>query len=959
MEKAIQAAGKPRTVEEFKKALVSGGIDVASYRDAWNRPYRLVSSALSKYGVRTDLKTVRVFGGAAKPKTDIVPVTQQFITFALRSAGPDGIEDTEDDFDVARFPILLSEESAPEALGTKEQAGGVPHGTGTISGFVTDPSGAAIPSVTVTLIDATGRSNSAATNNWGIFHFRSVPAGIYSLEVSAPGFTKYIISEVPVSEGRTSTVELAMQVGSVSESVLVEAQSPTINTQNAQVSQSAEVSATPRVREYFPETLLWLPEVITDSRGIAHAQLDFADSVTTWKVAVIASTMDGRMAEAESDVRTFQPLFLDFNPPAVLTEGDKIELPVAVRNYQDHEQKADVTLQPNDWSIAQGSATQGLMVPANSSVNATYVVQAKKMSDKAKQRITVGAGSNVSTGSNNDAIEKSLRVHPDGQEIVQSSGDFVLGDTAFVVTIPANAKPNSVRGELRLYPNVASLLLESASAILIAPHGCAEQTISAGYANLVAWRFARAAGIIDPRIEKRAMTNVHIAVERLKAFQHSGGGISYWGAGEADIAVSAYALSFLIEAEPMAAMDRDDIQALASWLENRQQKDGTWISAAGNAALKERQTLLLTGVVMKALAAAKKAGLKIRAASLSGAYHHVARFIDSTDEPYMLAQFILAAIDSGDESVLGDAVARLTALGRDERGGVYWDLKTNTPFYGWGTAGRYETTGLVVSALSAWRAAHPDSAGVEGPIRRGVAFLLRGRDATGGWYSTQSTVRAMRALADASVALGGFGGTGGTMDVRSNGRLIKVVAMPGDPKATDPITVDLSAFLPAGENRIALTPSAGMQAAMMRYSTTHWVPWEPAKVRTSAELRLAVQFDRLESRAGELVRCTAKAERVGFRGYGMMLAEIGLPPGAEVDRASLESIIDESNGVDHYEILPDRVVLYLWPAAGGSSFEFLVSARVPMVAKSGPSILYDYYNPEAMAEVPPVLWTVK
>ena len=92
----------------------------------------------------------------------------------------------------------------------------------------------------------------------------------------------------------------------------------------------------------------------------------------------------------------------------------------------------------------------------------------------------------------------------------------------------------------------------------------------------------------------------------------------------------------------------------------------------------------------------------------------------------------------------------------------------------------------------------------------------------------------------------------------------------------------------------------------------------------------------------------------------MMLAEIGLPPGAEVDRASLESVMDDTSlGVDRYDILPDRILFYLWPKAGGASFDFDLHARTPMVAKSSASVLYDYYNPEALSEVLPLRWTIK
>ena len=55
----------------------------------------------------------------------------------------------------------------------------------------------------------------------------------------------------------------------------------------------------------------------------------------------------------------------------------------------------------------------------------------------------------------------------------------------------------------------------------------------------------------------------------------------------------------------------------------------------------------------------------------------------------------------------------------------------------------------------------------------------------------------------------------------------------------------------------------------------------------------------------------------GYNGYGMMLAEIGLPPGADVDRASLDHTMKESNwGLDQYDVLPDKLVIYLWPRAG-------------------------------------------
>jgi len=92
----------------------------------------------------------------------------------------------------------------------------------------------------------------------------------------------------------------------------------------------------------------------------------------------------------------------------------------------------------------------------------------------------------------------------------------------------------------------------------------------------------------------------------------------------------------------------------------------------------------------------------------------------------------------------------------------------------------------------------------------------------------------------------------------------------------------------------------------------------------------------------------------------MMLGEIGLPPGADVDRASLESAMKNSGwAFSQYDVLPDRVVVYLWAQAGGIDFDFKFRPRFALTAKAAPSVVYDYYNPEARAVVLPATFVVR
>jgi hypothetical protein len=124
-------------------------------------------------------------------------------------------------------------------------------------------------------------------------------------------------------------------------------------------------------------------------------------------------------------------------------------------------------------------------------------------------------------------------------------------------------------------------------------------------------------------------------------------------------------------------------------------------------------------------------------------------------------------------------------------------------------------------------------------------------------------------------------------------------------------------------------------------------------------LRLAVHFDKTQASPGDAIDCRVEVERIGGQGWGMMLAEIGVPPGSDVDRASLENAVAASGWqLNHYEVLPDRILVYVWPSAGGTKFHFSFKPRFEMHAYSAPSTLYDYYNPEAYVAIAPEMFHI-
>src|SRR5437588_758091 len=75
---------------------------------------------------------------------------------------------------------------------------------GTLLGNVNDPSGAAVASAVVKLVNrGTGISSQTATNDSGSYTFQNVPAGTYDLTVTAPGFSSYAVEGIDLNVNTT------------------------------------------------------------------------------------------------------------------------------------------------------------------------------------------------------------------------------------------------------------------------------------------------------------------------------------------------------------------------------------------------------------------------------------------------------------------------------------------------------------------------------------------------------------------------------------------------------------------------------------------------------------------------------------------------------------------------------------------------------------------------------------
>src|SRR6185369_14041560 len=110
--------------------------------------------------------------------------------------------------------------------------------TGVIRGTVQDPSGAVLVAVHVLLLDrARNQSWEQTTNEEGFFEFRALPLGHYRVELEQHGFKKAVIEDITLQVAQTESLKVTLDLGSVSESVVVHADSGLLEASDASLSQ--------------------------------------------------------------------------------------------------------------------------------------------------------------------------------------------------------------------------------------------------------------------------------------------------------------------------------------------------------------------------------------------------------------------------------------------------------------------------------------------------------------------------------------------------------------------------------------------------------------------------------------------------------------------------------------------------------------------------------------------------
>jgi len=148
-----------------------------------------------------------------------------------------------------------------------------------LNGTITDEAGRVVVKANITLRSLdTGQTFAAASSDSGYYAMTSLPPGRYELSVSDPGFGTYTRTGVELTVGQTATINVTLKVASVKEVVVVNTETPVVETTRSEISQvidKQQVQNLPISARLFTDFALLTPSVATSRTSLGTTFTEF------------------------------------------------------------------------------------------------------------------------------------------------------------------------------------------------------------------------------------------------------------------------------------------------------------------------------------------------------------------------------------------------------------------------------------------------------------------------------------------------------------------------------------------------------------------------------------------------------------------------------------------------------------------------------------------------------------
>jgi len=899
---------------------------------------------------------------------------------AVRSAGPDGQFNTGDDL------IQRLEDPGCIFLGSSkidlqfEHDRGPFNGLAEIAGIVLDASGAGVPRATVKVLEiGAGVEHTVTAGADGRFSLAGVRPGRYNIQVSYAGFLT-AARELSLEPRDRAVLSVMLNVGAVTNTVEVMAaagmaaaplqfEGRAVRTvaalnapvamrdapmpENAVLRKSDQAPATePHVRSWFPESLYVAAEIITDQQGRASITIPIADNITTWRMAMLASTAHGALGSGTSSVKVFQDFFTDLDLPVTLTQGDQVSIPVGVYNYSGARGNVRLQLQQDEWFSTQDPLDKTLAVDSGRVGASQFTIEAKRIG---KFKLTLKAQMD-DPAKRADIVVREIEVVPNGREQTVAFNGRLDSAVRHQLDFPSASIPDASAIFVRLYPGPLSQVIEGMDSLLRMPFGCFEQTSSTTYPNVLALDYMKRTKKATPEVHAKAEGFIANGYQRLLTFEVPGGGFSWFGNAPANKILTSYGLMEFGDMSKIYDVDRKVIGRTQQWLAGQQQADGSWKpdSTFINEGATNRYNADLLRITAYIAWSLENTGYQGPAVEKAKQFIETHLNAESRARPdaYTLALLANFAVDYAKDRALTSRVFELLLDARTEQDDKAWWKTEETSVYATGPSAIVETTGLAVQALLKW--------GGNGTVAaKAINYIVAKKDAAGTWGTTQATVMALRALL-LSTEKGGATAKG-AVEVVLNGKTAARLTLTAE--NNDLLHQFALKGLAAQSANLVEIRFTGEGSLAYQVAGRYFLPWNQKPA--NEPLSISVSYDRTRLAQDDIATATATVRNNLAKTANMVMVDLGIPPGFELLTEDLqtyrEKSADKKNGrLEKFNLTATQAILYFDSIAPRAelALTFRLRAKYPIRARTFASRVYEYYSPEVSSLASPVQFEV-
>jgi CD109 antigen len=687
----------------------------------------------------------------------------------------------------------------------------------------------------------------------------------------------------------------------------------------------ASAPEVPRVRQFFPETWVWEPTLLTDETGKARLSLTTPDSITGWQlsvVSIVSGSENSGIGFGEANLVAFQEFFVEPSLPYSAVRGETFSVRVDVFNYLEQEQEVLLELQEDAGFQLLNEKEVSVKVPPSSVTPVFFDIQAQVIGEV--PFLLTARGDSAA-----DAVLRQLKVIPEGIPVEYlSNGVIRPNERVLLDPIQLTAMiEDSHHAYLYLSPSLVAQTMTGTSDLLGMPYGCGEQNMIFLAPDIEILKYLSAIDELTPEVRAKAEYYVNVGYQRQLTFQTTDGGFAAFGGEEGSLWLTAFVLSTFAGAREVRDIDESVLERAGEMLISRQLEDGSFLTddflihQEMDGGLENLYAM--TAYTTNALA--EYDAESIQSALDKAAGHLISNSTTVWDDPYSLSIAAVALFRGGYDADAEGILDRLIELKITGDDGIHWE-----PY-------PVETTGYVAAALlMAW-----DGQG-RPEAQQALEWLSSQRNSLGGYgYSTQDTVVALRALFIAA---------------RKAQRDLDMhlTVWQGDQQiaefSANESNFDLlqQAELPIDQGPLELR-AAGVGSVSYQWVQRYHIPGQHLPPSRNLLLDVAYQTDHVE--VDDVIDVEVSLEYTGLKDKtGMVILDVGVPTGFEPLVESLNELVSREV-VQRAEVAGRKVIFYIESLSRNEAYGFVFQIRAlyPVRSKGVTSSAYEYYDSSVAA----------